>query len=154
MKNDSVNSIFKFLCEKYDFQREKNSAKKQCSTFDLYLNLQNSGSGKYFYINVIVLYPELIEDAVEFSSNQIFSTIPPFFPHISFRIECLMRLDGIDQRLYDELYANKDWHRLGDVLDMSFQSLIHHSESGDLDRINIRNAIKNGVVSAIIRKDV
>ena len=65
-----------------------------------------------------------------------------------------MKDDGIDQNLYDNLYSEKKWNDLNEALDKSFHRLIQYGESGEFDRGNIRNSMKNGVISAMIRKDV
>ena len=154
MKNESINFIFKILCEKYGFHREKNSGVRKYTNLDLYVNLQKSGNGQYFFINSIILYPDLLDHQIDFNINEIFGIKSPFFPHVSFRIECLMKDDGIDQNLYDNLYSEKKWNDLNEALDKSFHRLIQYGESGEFDRGNIRNSMKNGVISAMIRKDV
>lgn len=151
-----LKKTFGTITEKLNFQGSGVTRRLETHTYWVIANFQKSSYNSGFYINIGILYKELL--ATQPNSDEIamcFKSDSPFWPHVTFRIEdCPDLPDSLIESLKKTTTANtNDETQTYDVLLTALAKTVEFIKINH-SRETIRNLHKKRKLNAMILKEV
>lgn len=151
----TTNKVFSSAAVEVGFLGAGNTRYIEYPDFFILINHQKSSYSKVFYINVGIIYKELLAESpsvqdVCSSFNFRDSKLPV---HVGFRVERFPGAPGSLQKTFDDLVANGSMDELKVLLIDVFSRLIEFVEKNH-DRATIRRLRDEKKLSAMVLKEV